>query len=140
MGGFQTGDDDDIIAGINVTPLVDVVLVLLIIFMVTTSYVVRHQIEVDLPKAASGESEVQSTLTFQVKKDGTYLLDNDQVTLEDIGAEVTRALSDNEQVRAVIAADKSVEYRRVVALIDTLKSNGLEAFALNIERKEKSGS
>lgn len=139
MAGFQTGGDDEIIAGINVTPLVDVVLVLLIIFMVTTSYVVQTQIQVDLPKAASGESEVQSTLTFQVKKDGTYLLDNDEATLDEIGSAVVRALEQDEKVRAVIAADKKVEYRRVVDLIDTLRSNGLDAFALNIDR-EKSGS
>ena len=70
MAGFQTGDDDDVIAGINITPLVDIVLVLLIIFMVTTSYIVRAQINVDLPKAASGESETQKRLTFQITKNG----------------------------------------------------------------------
>lgn len=137
MGGFQTGDDgDDVITWINVTPLVDIVLVLLIIFMVTTTYVVRSQINVDLPRAASGQSEVQKTLTFQVKKDGSYLLDNRAVTLEQVGREVQRKLADNPQLRAVIAADKHVEYQRVIDLIDTLKTNGLEKFALNIERKE----
>ena len=136
MGGFQTGgDEDEVITWINVTPLVDIVLVLLIIFMVTTTYMVRAQINVDLPRAASGESEVQKTLTFQVRKDGTYLLDNRSVTLERIGAEVARTLEDNPELRAVIAADKHVEYRRVIDLIDTLKNNGLDKFALNIERE-----
>jgi len=136
VGGFQTGgDEDEVITWINVTPLVDIVLVLLIIFMVTTTYMVRAQINVDLPRAASGESEVQKTLTFQVRKDGTYLLDNRSVTLERIGAEVARTLEDNPELRAVIAADKHVEYRRVIDLIDTLKNNGLDKFALNIERE-----
>lgn len=135
MAGFNTGGDDDVIAGINVTPLVDIVLVLLIIFMVTTSYVVRAQIEVDLPKAASGQSEVDTTLTFQVTKDGQYYLDGDQTTLEAIAGIVAQNVEKNPQVRAAIAADKKVEYGRIVDLIDTIKANGLENFALNIERK-----
>lgn len=137
MGGFQTGDDDDVIANINVTPLVDVVLVLLIVFMVTTSYIVRAQIKVDLPEAASGESEVESTLTFQVLRGGDYLLDDEPATLDRIGKVVARRVEKNPELRAVIAADKKVEYRRIVALIDTVKSNGLKKFALDIERKAR---
>ena len=136
MAGFQSGDDDDVISGINVTPLVDIVLVLLIIFMVTTSYIVRRPLEVDLPKAASGQSEVQKTFVFQVKKDGTYLIDNEVASLEAIGVRIAEALEEDPEMRAVIAADKKVEYQRVIALIDTLKTNGLEKFALNIDRKE----
>ena len=119
----------------NVTPLVDIVLVLLIIFMVTTSYIVRSQINVDLPRAASGESEMSTTLTFQVEQDGSYLLDGEDVTLATIGEVIGERTGGSEEVRAVIAADKRVEYRHVVSLIDTIKSNGLEKFALNIERK-----
>ena len=138
MAGFDTGGDDEVIAGINVTPLVDIVLVLLIIFMLTSQFTTRHQILVELPRAASGESEVEKTLTFQVERDGTYLLDNRDATLEQIGAKIRRRIEKNPELRAVIAADKKVEYRRVVDLIDTIKSNGLQNFALNIERKAAS--
>lgn len=137
MAGFNTGGDDDVIAGINVTPLVDIVLVLLIIFMVTTSYIVKQQIKVDLPKAASGESEVQSTLTFKVSKEGDYFLDGNEATLEQIAATVRSRLDADPESRAIIAADKHVEYGRVIDLIDTIKQNGLEKFALNIEKKQK---
>lgn len=137
MAGFNSGDDEDVIAGINVTPLVDIVLVLLIIFMVTTSYIVKQQIKVDLPKAASGESEVQSTLTFKISKDGDYFLDGNKTTLEQIGATVKARLKKEPKSRAIIAADKKVDYGRVVDLIDTIKQNGLDKFALNIEKKQK---
>ncbi len=136
MAGFNTGGDDDIIAGINVTPLVDIVLVLLIIFMVTTSYIVRAQIEVDLPRAASGQSEVQSTAALQVTADGTYLLNGDRMTLDQIGAWAKKEKERNPEVRAIIAADKKVEYEKVMNLLDTIKVNGIEKFALNIVRKE----
>ena len=135
MAGFS-GDDDDIIAGINVTPLVDIVLVLLIIFMVTTSYIVKAQIEVDLPKAASGQSEMQSTVALQIQADGTFVMNGEPTTLDAIGAWAKAEKKRNPEIRAIIAADKKVEYEKVVDLIDTIKVNGIEKFALNIVRKQ----
>ena len=135
MGGFSGGDDDDIIAGINVTPLVDIVLVLLIIFMVTTSYIVRSQIEVDLPRAASGQSEMQTTAALQVLADGSYKLNGQAMTLEQIGAWAKKESARTPDLRAIIAADKKVAYEKVVDLIDTIKLGGIEKFALNIVRK-----
>ena len=85
MAGFSSGDDDDIIAGINVTPLVDIVLVLLIIFMVTTSYIVKAQIEIDLPKAASGQSEVKETFALQVDAEGKFYVNGEERTIQQIG-------------------------------------------------------
>jgi biopolymer transport protein ExbD len=134
MAGFESGPDDDVISGINITPLVDIILVILIIFIVTTSYVVRSQIQVDLPQAASGQSEVQKTLVFQVTKEGEYKVDGESKSLSAIGQLVTRQKRQNPNVKAVIAADKKVIYQKVISLIDTLKQNGLDAFALNIEK------
>lgn len=137
MAGFNSGGDDDVIAAINVTPLVDITLVLLIIFMVTTSYIVKQQIKVNLPKAASGEAEVQSTLTFKVTAQGQYVLDGKPTTLATIAATVSRRKKADPKIRAVIAADKDVPYGKVIDLIDTIKQNGLEKFALNIQKKAK---
>lgn len=137
MNGFNDGDDEDVISSINITPFVDIILVVLIIFMVTTSYIVQAQIEVNLPKAASGQSEVGSTLTFQVTKDGEYVLDGEMLTLEQIVESVKKARVAEPDVRAIIAADKDVEYGKVIDLIDVIKLNGIEKFALNIVRKEK---
>lgn len=134
MAGFDTGGGDDVITHINVTPLVDVFLVLLIIFMLTSSVVVQQEILVDLPRAASGQSETKKTLTFQVREDGTYLLDNREVSLEEVAETIRSRVEQNPELRAVIAADKNVKYQRVVDLIDTIKTNGLEKFALNIQR------
>ncbi len=135
MAGFNAGGDEDIIAGINVTPLVDIILVLLIIFMVTTSYIVRAQIEVDLPKAASGQDEVQTTATLQVTAEGTFKLNGEAATLEEIGVWVKKESEKNPELRAIIAADKKVEYEKVIEVVDVVKLNGVEKFALNINRK-----
>src|SRR5581483_6960805 len=100
-------DDDDAITGINVTPLVDVTLVLLIIFMVTASYIVKETIEIELPRAAHGGETVQKTFAVLVAKDGkTYL---NGVPVDDAG--LVRAVQDSkargEEVQAIVAADKN---------------------------------
>jgi biopolymer transport protein ExbD len=134
MAGFNT-DDDDVIAGINVTPLVDIILVVLIIFMVTTSVIVREQIEVDLPKAASGDSKPATPMVIQVLPDGTYKLNGELVPLANIGSWAKAEKAKDPDTRAIIAADRSVRYEHVMDVIDTIKVNGVEKFALNIEKK-----
>ncbi len=131
-GAAQT--DDDAISAINVTPFVDIVLVLLIILMVTSQHIVRSSITVDLPKAASGGDAVESTLNVVVTKEGDILLDGQPVTNDELAAAVRRERADQPKLQAVIAADKGVPYGRVVHVIDVVKTNGVTSFALNIER------
>lgn len=135
MAGFNT-DDEDVIAAINVTPLVDIILVVLIIFMVTTSIIVREQIEVDLPKAATGSSTAATPMVIQVLSDGTYKLSGEVTTLDAIGEWAKAEKAKDPDVRAIVAADRAVKYEHVVDVIDTIKINGVEKFALNIEKKK----
>lgn len=137
MAGSSSGGDEDLISGINVTPLVDIILVVLIIFMVTANDMVKAQIGVDLPKAASGAAEIKTTLTFKVTKDGQFVMDGVPATLDEIGKRIKSTKKTDPDLRAVIAADKEVEYGQVIELIDTVKINGIEKFALNIQRKSK---
>src|SRR5438045_9587638 len=75
---FEDEDSGRMITDINVTPLVDIVLVLLIIFMVTTSYIVNPSIKVDLPKAATGSEQAKVTLGLTLTKDGTLHLNGEK--------------------------------------------------------------
>ena len=126
-------DDDDLISDINVTPFVDVVLVLLIIFMVTSSYIAKAAIEVDLPKAASGGQAVETTLNIVITKDGELLLNGETVQEPAISEFIKN--EKNPKLQAVIAADKGVPYGNVMRVIDVVKLNGVNSFALNIERE-----
>ena len=126
--------DDDAITGINVTPLVDITLVLLIIFMVTTSYIIKEAIEVDLPRAASGGELVGPTLAFAIDKAGALYLDGQPVTREAARSAVRGALRKNPEARALIGADKAVPHGEVVDLIDLVKGEGLTRFAIQIAR------
>lgn len=128
------GDGDEAISAINVTPFVDIVLVLLIILMVTSTQIVKAQLKVELPKAASGGESVASTLNVVVMKDGKLMLDGNPVELPALAAEVRRQRAEDDKLQAVISADQGVVYGRVVKVIDTVKQNGVTSFALNIER------
>jgi biopolymer transport protein ExbD len=132
---LNTGGDDDIVAEINVTPLVDVMLVLLIIFMVTSSYIAKAAVEVNLPKAASGGEAVESTLNIIITKEGKLLLNGEDSDLARIATYIKAEVKQNPKLQAVIAADTGVEYGEVMKVIDTIKQNGVKSFALNIEKK-----
>ncbi len=133
MASASNGNDDAI-TGINVTPLVDITLVLLIIFMVTASYIVKESIDVDLPRAASGGETVGPTLTFNIDKAGTLYLDGRPASRDAARAAVHAALARSKDARALIGADKGVAYGEVVSLIDLVKQEGLSKFAIQIAK------
>ena len=128
-------DDEDVIADINIVPFVDIVLVLLIIFMITSSAIVRASITVDLPTAAAADSLVTSTLNIVLDADGEIFLNGKPTTPNELGAYVARASWKEKNLQAAINADTSIDYGRVIGLIDVIKQNGVKTFALNIERE-----
>jgi len=131
----ETGHDDGPIAAINIIPFVDIVLVLLVIFMLTSATIIRASLKVELPRAASAGSRVESTLNLVCGKDGRLAIDGQPVaSLGEAGAIVARHARRSPRTQAVIAADKGVAYGRVVELIDLVKANGISTFALDVER------
>jgi biopolymer transport protein ExbD len=135
-GGGSPFEDDDsgrMITDINVTPLVDIVLVLLIIFMVTTTYIVNPSIKVDLPKAATGSDQVKTTLGLTLTKDGSLYLNGDKSDDGGVQRYIAVELPKNPDLQAVIAADKVVPHGSVVHVIDLVKRAGIRKFAINVE-------
>lgn len=139
MGSRLAGDDDDVISDINVTPFVDIVLVLLIIFMVTATSIVKSTIKVDLPDAASGEATEAISLGLTLKEDGSLLLDGEPVSTDELELVLREAKESDEEVVCLIAADKTVAHGRVVWLIDLVKSQGIAKFAININKTDVIG-
>jgi biopolymer transport protein ExbD len=130
---------DDVIAAINVTPLVDVTLVLLIIFMVTATYVARDAIQVELPRAASGGEDVGATLAFALDREGRLFVDGAPATLDGARGAVRAAVARSPEARALISADRAVPHGRVIEVIDLVKQEGLTRFAIDVERADGAG-
>jgi biopolymer transport protein ExbD len=128
-------DSDEEIVGINVTPLVDITLVLLIIFMVTASFIVRETVEVDLPRAANGGETVQGLVNVVIDKDNKLYFDGVEGDETGLRALIDEALKKDKETRALITADQSLAYGRVMHLIDVVKGQGIAKFALNIQKE-----
>ena len=131
-GGASADDDDGLIAGINVTPLVDVTLVLLIIFMVTARIIVSQGMPMDLPKSASGEA-LQTIFAVELTADGKTRVDSEAVADDEALTPLAKkAKSKNKDLRAVIRADKKVEHGRVIHVLDLLRRSGIAKIAFAV--------
>jgi biopolymer transport protein ExbD len=128
-------EESGVIAEINVVPFVDIVLVLLITFMLTSSTIVKASFTVELPTAASAGSSVSSTLNVVLDAKGKLFMNGAETNYADLGAYVARASWKDKELQAVISADKGVDYGEVVRVLDVVKSNGVKTFALNIQRE-----
>jgi biopolymer transport protein ExbD len=131
-----TDNDETEITGINVTPLVDVMLVLLIIFMVTATYIVNQSINVQLPKAETSDTtEKSKNLGFVLDAQSQLYVDGKPARFEDIESLVAAAkmTAGAQPVNALISADKATPHGAVVKLIDAVRKYGITDFAINVE-------
>src|SRR5271166_2224731 len=133
MAGSASEQADDAITGINVTPLVDITLVLLIIFMVTTKIVLNQTVPLDLPKAATGTSDLQVVFSIVMSADGRTIVDSAPVANDDAILPMAReAQSQHPDLRAVIKADAAVTHGRVIHVLDLLKQAHVSKIAFGV--------
>lgn len=130
MAAANTPDDDEVISSINVTPLVDIVLVLLIVLMVTSSYLVNKSINVELPKASTGEATTP-TLSISLDVAGKLYLDGQPTEEAALQQRIRAAYQADHDVKAVISADGRVTHAQVVSVIDLLRKEKVTKFAIN---------
>jgi biopolymer transport protein ExbD len=135
MANSDSNADDTMISGINVTPLVDVVLVLLVVLMVTATYLASRTIPVDLPKGATGEP-TGVTLAITVDEAGRTYLDGASATEDVLRSKIRSARASDPEVRAIIAADRDTRHKSVVGVIDLLRQERVNRFAINVEASE----
>ncbi len=135
MAATAPENGEEMISGINVTPLVDITLVLLIIFMVTATYIVRESIEVELPRAAHGGETTGRVLAVVLTRDGRLYLDGVPRTDAELVERARAAVRADRDTRAIISADKAALHGAVVHVIDLVKDAGVSRFALHIERE-----
>lgn len=133
MAGNFSSSDDEIISGINVTPLVDVVLVLLIIFLITAPVIYQSAIKVQLPSAKTGEASQKSPLTFTINKEGNLYWDKNPIDWKSLSQRLNDMRNKISEETAIISADEATPHGKVIRLMDALREVGLTKFALNVE-------
>ena len=136
MAGSSLYQDDDTqaITDINVTPFVDVVLVLLVVFIVTAKLIVARGVDIDKPKAATG-GEVQSTLRVSVTAEGKLYVNGDTFPSDDLAvARIKEIAATTSKPKAIIAGDRKSAYGGVMRAIDLVQQAGVTAIALENER------
>ena len=121
------------ITEINVTPLVDIMLVLLIIFMLTAHLIARQAIELELPRASQSTALPPTTLAIALKADGAIFLNDKPVTATALRDAIRDAVARDPRTQAIVAGDKRVSHGRVVWVLDTVKSLGITQFAIQID-------
>lgn len=136
--GAGNSDDEELITAINVIPLVDIVLVLLIILMVTANYIVSQNIPMDLPDAATGQppDAAPKQLAISLDREGKLYVDGTEVTWEVLDQRARAFASEEKEPRAVIAADRNVTHGQFIRVIDLLRNAGVSRYAINVNPED----
>jgi biopolymer transport protein ExbD len=132
----NSSDNNGAIVEINVIPLVDIILVVLIIFMVAAPLVMQPKIDINLPKASSAKEEKDPTsMRIVLGKSGELYLNNKAVTVDGAREEAARLVATNPNTAALLVADKDVTLEMVTELVDAVKIGGIKKVAFSIQKK-----
>jgi biopolymer transport protein ExbD len=138
--GDDSGSEADLFADINITPLTDIFLVLLIIFMVTSSVMAtdgaRAGVRVNLPKGATKEiSSSQKDVTVAITTDGKMVVDGKEVSADSLRKLFDDAKARDPETQVVVQADEATHHGRVVAVMELAKAAGLRRLAIATRRR-----
>jgi biopolymer transport protein ExbD len=128
------GDGNDTVTGINVTPMVDITLVLLIVFMVTASFVSEQALHVRLPKVAAKEKAPTPAITVSLAADGEIKVMKEGTDLDGLRFRMAREAGLDPAVKVLVKADGALPYEKVAEALGAVKSGGVRNVALAVER------
>ena len=131
MQGPRPDGDDAIISEINITPMVDVMLVLLVIFMVTAPAIFTPAIEIDVPEAATGENVGEQEMSVLIDREGKWYLNGKAIEREGLQSEMRAFVKSGKDPVVLVGADQQTAHREVIAVLDLLRAEGVTKFAIN---------
>jgi biopolymer transport protein TolR len=135
----QQGRTQSSLSDINVTPFVDVVLVLLIIFMVTAP-VLQSGIEVQVPRTKTVKQISEERLVITINREQQVFLNNDPVNINQIGAKIHEKIRDPEGQSIYVRADENVPFGAFATVMDAVKSSGISNVSIVTQPLESNGS
>ncbi len=126
--------DDKEISEINMTPFVDIILVVLIIFMATATFIVEGKIPISLPKAKTGEKskKLERKIVITIKENGTYYLNGKQVSLNQLKEELKKLKTDKSFV--ILRSDKNTKFQNFVSIIDICRDVGIDQYMIETKQ------
>lgn len=134
MGWNLTGNKERMLTEINITPLTDVMLVLLVIFMVTAPLIMTESFKIKLPRAVTSNAETGRGVMIAVAVDGRISLDGKDITEADLLESLRRAFASGSERTVVVKADGDSRHSVVVKVLDTAKLAGAERLSIATER------
>jgi len=127
--------DDELITDINVIPLVDIVLVILIIFLLVAQVMGPSVFKVKLPEADNADSSKSSPVTVWINQEGQLALNGYGITKEELVESIRKLLEENKDLQVIVSADERVYYGDAVKILDLLKGEGVNRLALQVQPK-----
>ncbi len=131
---MQESEMDGVVTGINVTPLVDIMLVILIVFMITAQFASDSGIKINVPKAATTEASTTSALTVSLDSKGQIRLMDNEADINGLKSNLSREAKINPDIRVTLVADGSLSYNQIVTVLDTIKQSGVTRVSLATEK------
>lgn len=129
----QSSDDDEI-GNINITPMVDVILVLLVIFMVTANFLKKESININLPKVQAADPNVAQSVQVAITRDGKILLEGQSTTEEKLFANLQRDSKFRPNMRLTLSADENLSYGTITKLMGIIRKAGVTKIALSVKK------
>jgi len=127
---YQASEDDGVVTGINVTPMVDIMLVLLIIFMVTANFVTQTDLKITVPKVQTDEDNTTVSLPILIDAKGQLYIKGTKVDLNNLRTSLTQQALTNPNLKVTLAADSQLPYQQVADALSAIKQAGVAQVAL----------
>jgi biopolymer transport protein ExbD len=131
---FLPGSDDDEIGYINITPMVDVLLVLLIIFMVTANFLKMESVNINLPKVNAADPNIAKSVQITLTVDGKLLMETADVTEEKMVNKLIQEAKYRPNMRVTLSADERLPYGRIARVMGLIRQAGVTRIALSVKR------
>ncbi len=134
MAMAQGSNEDEVIDGINITPMVDVILVLLVIFMVTANFLKKESININLPKVQAADPNVSQSVQVALTRDGKILLEGQETTEEKLVANLADKIKFRPNMRLTLSADEKLAYGTIMKLMGVIRKAGVSRVALSVKK------
>jgi biopolymer transport protein ExbD len=131
---MQNSSEENEIGNINITPMVDVILVLLVIFMVTANFLKRESVNINLPKAAAADPNVAQSVQVAMMKDGKILLEGAPATETRLESALSREAKLRPNMRVTLSADERLAYGEIAGVMGLIRKSGVSRIALSVKR------